>query len=155
MSLDWNAEPMKARLGQERWDKVTTSPWICDDGCTQWHPVTNAIVWHMFNVGIRAITEENAEKLAERIGMIELTGDPSLAFRRDDLLITCPITLEDIKNHIGLSTNVSTLTDAQFAKKFFSRMAEKVRTGAWQMESAHDKIAAQFEYLQRQTAEKE
>lgn len=147
MALNWGTDEMKKRLGDARWNEVTTSPWPGEGGQEQWHPVTDRIVWHLLAIGISKITEENAEKVYRRISMIEEVSGPSLVYARDGKETGIFITMEDIRNHIGLCTNVTNMTDA----KFNSHLADIVRRVAERRDrkerkSAHDMVAEQYEW---------
>jgi hypothetical protein len=83
------------------------------------NPLTDMFIWFTMFVGIPEITAKNAEKFFARISFIESLKRPFLAVKDEETgeEATRPITLEDVKRHIGLKTNASTLTKAQFLKK--------------------------------------
>jgi hypothetical protein len=148
MALTWNIAGMEKHLGKEGAHKFTTSPFSREDGGTgeQWHPVTEAIVWRLMAVGMSSITLENLEKVYIRVRTYEHLADTAMAFERNGKLCRCPITRQDIINHIGLSTNVSTLTDAQFKQKIYDMAVRAAHLGNDQ-KSAHDVCQDQLEYV--------
>ena len=153
MALTWNIAGMEKRLGKEAADKFTTSPFppeYAGQGA-QWHPVTNALVWRMMAVGIASITEDNYEKLYLRIRTYEHIEDISMAFERNDEVYKCPITRQDVINHIGLTTNVSTLTDAKWKEKVF-KIIERQSALSPLQRSAHDTCLDQIEYVRAREA---
>jgi hypothetical protein len=153
MALTWNIAGMEKRLGKEAADNFTTSPFPSEYSGqkAQWHPVTNAIVWRMMTVGMASITEDNFEKVYLRIRMYEHLTKTEMAFERDGKEISVPVTRQDIINHIGLTTNVSTLTDTAWAKKFYS-MAQRESALPMSQRSAHDTCLDQIDYAQRNRA---
>ncbi len=98
MSLNWNIEKCKS------WQQLNTD--------SEW-PITSSLIWATMAVGISTITKINAEEFHRRLALYEnqngfylsRNGKPS------------PIALEDVKRRIGLSTNASTLTKAEFKQK--------------------------------------
>lgn len=108
MSLSWNVENVK--------DYESTCFYTddeCAEGERKLNPVTNALIWHTLSIGIGEFTEKNATKIYARIAVVEKLDGPSL--RNADG--PRPITPEDVQAHIGMWTNVSTITDAQFKKR--------------------------------------
>lgn len=70
-------------------------------------PLTNSMIWATLYVNMREITEENAEEFFVRLQLcFRLTKSGN-----------SDITLEDVKNHIGLKTNVPEKTWNEFVKK--------------------------------------
>lgn len=81
------------------------------------HPVTNALIWWTMAVGIGRITKENAGEFAVRVQMLQqLDETPSEAH----------VTYEQVKAHVGLVTNVSNETRAQFLKKVSRMLDDRV-----------------------------
>jgi hypothetical protein len=110
MSLNFDFTQMVERLGKEEYDRITDHPTI--EG--KWHPVTDALIWMTMAVGMGEITEKNADKFADRLLAYQALNGACLRGPDGEVYITS----EDVKNHIGLSTNVFPMeTDAQFAKK--------------------------------------
>lgn len=104
MSLDWDLREIKDR---------ETLCWIKDGDEERLNPVTEAIIWKTIAVDIGRITEENYKEFAARTHVWEEVFGKSLRQGGQDL----GLTVEDIKAHIGLSTNVSNRTRAQWQKR--------------------------------------
>jgi hypothetical protein len=77
---------------------------------TRWSPITESIVWMTVAVGINKITSENAELFFTRTIQVEHITGASLLSKDGPMFLT----LGDIREHIGLTTNASTKTAAQF-----------------------------------------
>jgi hypothetical protein len=124
MSLNWDTSAIKD------WNVVTAHP---DDreklkadpsAKVRLNPLTDALIWMCMAIGMNGITEKNVKKFCVRAYSMERFG----AFRGS---AKGPIYLteDEVESHIGLRTNVSDTTDAQFAKKLLSIAEEHVRLG--------------------------
>jgi hypothetical protein len=108
MSLDWNLS------------KIENSDALCwvkrpgPDGEIGEYlsPVTESIIWSTIVVNIGSITEKNWEKFYERLNFYEKLFNP--LSHKDGVGVF--ITAEQVKQHIGLWTNVMDKTDAQWLK---------------------------------------
>lgn len=70
-----------------------------DEGHIQWTNATEALIWFTMSVGIGDLSEKNAPEFWARVNLLQtLNGTPE-AHR---------ITAADIKQHIGMTTNVFT-----------------------------------------------
>lgn len=113
MSLDWSYAEMKERLGEEEFDRITTNPNAEDE----WHPVSLQLIWSCLFIDMNGIQENNWEQFADRLqryqdafgGLIRINGE------------LAHITREQVKQHIGLRTNVITLPERDFAAKLEKR----------------------------------
>ena len=103
MALTWSVEKVE-NYKEVMTQKVEGQP-------DQWHPVTVALIWHSLGTGIGTITEANAAEVYARIALIEGLHGASLRNSEGEQ----PITMEDVRKHIGLSTNAS-FTDETRAK---------------------------------------
>ena len=74
---------------------------------------TNMLIWASMLVGLPTITEKNAEKWHARLAAVEARNGAYRTRDGEDL----PFSLEEVKAHVGLSTNVSTETDTAFRAK--------------------------------------
>lgn len=94
MSLNWNL------------NKINDKKNVCftEDGLKE---VTNNLIWATLAVDIGDITEDNAEEFHHRLAL--LTALRGVNWN--------DISLQDIKNHVGLHTNVSTKTWKEFSTK--------------------------------------
>lgn len=114
MALTWSVERIKDH------ERITTSPWPGEGGGDQWHPITSKLVMLSMVCGYGVITNANAKDVAERVAMYELAfPNDRLGFlgQQGSGVDYISITYKDVLNHVGLSTNASTLTRAQWVKK--------------------------------------
>ncbi|WP_193175250.1 hypothetical protein [Oricola nitratireducens] len=121
MSLRWYTTKMIKRLGEERYHQISTDP-DGRDGPREgwdWHPVTEALVSHSVVCGFNEITERNALEISRRIATYERNKSPSLARRNPDTrkIERVYLTFEDVWNHVGLSTNASTISLKEFEER--------------------------------------
>ena len=77
------------------------------DGETFMHPITHALIFHTINVNMGEITEKNWKEFYSRVYAWEHTFGPLL---RNEKLEEVYITPDDVKDRIGLVTNVTTKT---------------------------------------------
>lgn len=88
---------------------------------------TDALIWLTMFVGMDHITAKNAVEFFVRVEMFErlfgamrvkrFRGKPKQVF----------MTLEEVKQHIGLETNAGRLSDAQFGKKLIERAKQEIK----------------------------
>jgi hypothetical protein len=90
------------------WDASKVEGWKEKAGS-----VADMVIWMTMFVGINQITEKNYEEFYSRAALLEKLFGASLLKGGEPR----PMTLEDIKAYIGLSTNASTLTRIQFNKR--------------------------------------
>jgi hypothetical protein len=87
---------------------------------TRWHPVTDALIWGTMAIGMNTITIANWQDFYNRLNMWERCAGPSLwrgdNGRNDPANFITPL---EVYMHIGLHTNASTKTEAQFLKDCF------------------------------------
>lgn len=110
MSLDFDFQKMIDRLGREEFDRITDHP----TEAGKWHPVTDALIWSCMIVGLPGINDQTVDTFVRRMAAMQAIN-ASLHSQDGPIYIT----EEDIRNHAGLSTNVSKDSDAKFAKKLF------------------------------------
>lgn len=131
MALNFDFTEMKNRLGQEEYDRITDSPF--EKG--KWHPVTDGLIWMSMAVGLGGITEKNVDKWIERALIYQAVTDPYLITASGMVMITS----DDIRNHIGMWTNVSNESDAKFRAKIMrAALANGQRKERLQEGSAFD-----------------
>jgi hypothetical protein len=105
-------------------------------------PVTNTLIWATIPVGINHITEANAETFSQRLRAyenafgcflqqpVDKDGNPVGPKGREEDVVSYKdrrITFDEVKAHIGLSTNASTLTDAKFKAGLGERLLREAR----------------------------
>ncbi len=121
MSLDWNLKDIKNHL-EVCWTAIEGEPPRTDSSSTfhqgleggepdQWwrmNTVTQALIWRTMNVGIGAITEKNLTEFCVRMKYLDRLIGPSISKPNPDGdgFIDIAITPEQIRDHIGLTTNV-------------------------------------------------
>lgn len=76
----------------------------------------NQLIWATIIIGIPSITEDNAAEFYARITMFEKLFGTFLNQKVDGEWVPRPITPEDVQRHIGLKTNATRKTRAQFVK---------------------------------------
>ena len=105
MSLNWNIK------------NINDYKYVCyytkDDGTQILHPTTDAIIWLTLIIGIGTITEKNVDTFYSRVRAYELMRGAMLY---DNMSRPDYIEYVDIVAHIGLVTNSSKMTDAQFRR---------------------------------------
>jgi hypothetical protein len=115
MSLDFNLIPIRERIGEEAFEKLTTNPEDLGKKEQRWHPVTDSLIWLSMLCGFNEITEKNADMIAKRIAAYQNAFGPYLKGNKE-ILGDEPlfINILDVRAHIGLRTNASSKTDAKF-----------------------------------------
>ena len=79
-----------------------------EDGTRRLSEVTNALVWSTIGVGIGEITEKNWREYAYRLDLYQTLFGPLLTQVDDDgKAKPRPLTPLEVRDHIGLHTNVS------------------------------------------------
>lgn len=99
MSLDWDVSKVK--------DFETVTTVKKQDG-EFWAPQTEALVWHSMVCGFNEISDKNWKHIWNRIRVWEKVKGP--------MMYQVPLTEEDVQKHIGMRTNASRKTLAQFTK---------------------------------------
>lgn len=107
------------------YEAVTTHPQ--DD--ESWHPVADALVWLSLICGFNNITQRNHAKIARRIAVYQQLTGSYLSRTVNNHRTPIYITPRDVERFIGMHTNASPLTDAQWLKKL-GQIAMDARTDA-------------------------
>lgn len=109
----------------KNWEQMSTHP----NYPNEWHPIGNALVWSSMVCGYNKITEANAEKIAQRLMEYQLVSGPLIEYQA----FTGPggerklyIDLPEVRRYIGLVTNASSMTDAQWNKHLLWLIKQKV-----------------------------
>lgn len=97
MSLNWDIS------------KVENYKELTENGLNS---VTNALIWGTMAIGMREITSKNWERFYKRLHILERVKGAFLVSGGNPVYLT----KDDVKRHIGLTTNVSNETDTQFYK---------------------------------------
>jgi hypothetical protein len=131
MSLDFSLTKAMDRKGKTFFDHP--------DDSEKWHPVTEAMVWRLMAIDIGEITEKNVSEVWFRVRMYELlSGTYAIAW--NEPATTVQLTREDVENHIGLSTNVSTKSRGAWLKSRFEKARADQLANMTQAKSAHEMV---------------
>jgi hypothetical protein len=108
MSLDFNTSKIEGFADSE----------YCDTPFdVEWHPVTSCIVHRMMHTGLGwELTDKNAAEFYARCKFADLLGGVLLYMHGKEQEITPQM----IKDHIGLTVNVSPETRSTFIKRYTS-----------------------------------
>jgi len=105
--------------------KVKTTTWEPDgtfdkDGepMGKMPDVLNSLIWITMSIGMSSITEKNWKDFYTRMKLIGV--DRNLLRIDEDGNYTIPISAEEVRDHIGLMTNATTMTKAEFLKHAYS-----------------------------------
>ena len=92
-------------------------------------PVTNTLIHATMIVEMGSINKHNWETFYSRCHMIETIYGAWLMQAKDEGegLKPRPITPKDIRDHIGLGTNASTVSDAKFKSHIFKRFNQQAK----------------------------
>lgn len=90
-------------------------------------PITNALIWATMSVGIRDITEENIPEFYARLRVWEDIAGPMLWGKDEETgkLVERKIEVDDLRKRIGLHTNASSMTRAEWRKNLASYLDRK------------------------------
>ena len=87
---------------------VTADPFDPD----KWHPVADALVWLSIICGYNSITLKNVDKVITRIMAYQAVAGAYLSHKGAPVYLTAA----DIRRFVGMTTNASTMTDAQWQR---------------------------------------
>lgn len=82
------------------------------------NPITEAIIWGTIAIEMGQITEKNYYEFWMRLSMNDLVYGPRIGYRKGSRSIT----LEEVRKHIGLSTNVGTKPVTQMYKRLLKEV---------------------------------
>jgi len=101
------------------YEEVTIDP----ADSTKWHPVADALVWLSLQCGFNEITPKNVNKVIDRIMAYQVVLGAYLHPAGGEIYIM-PV---DIRRFVGMRTNATRLTDAQWHRRL-GRIADEVGT---------------------------
>jgi hypothetical protein len=111
MSLDWSVRDVANHK------EIMDGPeWVA----------TEMLIFVTIPIGVNRITEDNAEEVFRRVAIWEEVAG-AMRFRGDEKVMFTP---EEINRRIGLSTNASTRTKADFRKLCWKQLEERAY-GRW------------------------
>ena len=121
MALHWDYRKIKEST--VTWEPDGT--WDGDgEPLGQMTEVLHTLIWTTMSVGMDKITEKNWKDFYTRMKLIG--SDRSLLRKDKDGNFTVPISAQEVKDHIGLMTNATTLTKLQFLKRAYRVVNERV-----------------------------
>lgn len=133
------------------YENVVNKDVVCTDPSDpdKYHPVFNALIWLSMICGYNQITEKNYTKVHERIAMYEQVSGAFLHRSNDDgKPVPVRITEVDVALYVGMTTNASLLTDAEWVKKIAKLARDRGMTEAqYQGTSAYALHAERAEEL--------
>ena len=115
MSLNWNCEAV------EDFDNVCIKE---DDTLSN---LTETLIWAGASVGYGETTKKNYVNYHKRMAFIEAMRGVYLRTEVRGKVVDRPITVNDIKKHIGLHTNWGNKSDSQWLKDFYKNELGNVR----------------------------
>lgn len=129
MSLDYNLT------------KIANRKTVCFTGGgdnIEMRPVTEAMIFRTMSLDMGEITEKNWKEFMFRSRLYtKVFSAPMTRHDRDGSPEGLDFSPEDIKSHIGLTTNVSTKSRAGFLKRVIRVLErEAERSIAWELEKA-------------------
>ncbi len=117
MSLNWDLTQIE-NYKEVCWEKN-------EDDTTTLNPVTESLIWLTMGIGWGKITEENQAEFYCRVSLYEKLFGTMLSYWKDGKKVSVAITPEDVRNHIGLSTNVGKETDAAWRKRIIQNFVRE------------------------------
>lgn len=108
MSLDFDY----SRVAHK--DILTTHP----DNPDEYHPVFYALIWTLYAVGIREITDKNVDKVYQRVALwARVTDAPMRRKAEDGSTEQIYFTGRDIKAYVGLRLNIRNIPATEFLQR--------------------------------------
>ena len=105
----------------EDWENVCFHPG--EDG--KMKTVTDGLIWSTISVGIDRITKNNWRDYFIRLYSIECVLGPYRHKLKNKIRVEIFYTPEEVKAHIGLSTNASSKNKREFSEFLRKQLAEK------------------------------
>jgi hypothetical protein len=120
-----------------------------DDGVwRRLNPVTDALIWATMSVDLGRITEKNVDEWAYRLTIVQALYGARLQSSDGT---PRPLSLQDVVDHIGLSTNVHTKGTAEWHRSVH-RYFVKPKRDAHMVDSAYRFTRAAAEELEARHA---
>ena len=147
MALNFNLEDVRKRLGEDKWNLITTNPHTRGTANEKWHTITDMLIWMTMAVDLGEITEDNLDEWEFRYGLLQGVNGPDFGIKGVDFYLT----REDLENHIGLSTNVGTISRTRWLTEKIAKKDLKLKTnpdgksGFQIIEDAYEEEKAKFQ----------
>jgi hypothetical protein len=109
------------------WSIANCKNWESLKSDEEW-PVTNALIWGSMSVDLSGITEKNITEYYARISVWEgiVGAFVNTKKSKDDPVTPRHITLEDLQKRIGMTTNVSNASRAEWLKRLNTYFKNKL-----------------------------
>jgi hypothetical protein len=120
MSLNWDISKIK-NADDLCW--LPAGPGEKDED-RKMNPITNALIWTTMSVGMGAVTEKNHLEFFARCELVSKLSGAPLTKVEGGKRVDINFTLEDIKAHIGISTNVSDETQGKWLTRIGKNFIE-------------------------------
>jgi predicted PilT family ATPase len=92
----------------------------------------DAMIFRLFDIGIPVITKDNLKQVVARVEAVEFVFGAMLHHRDENgKLIDILMDETFISEYIGLKTNVSRWTKAEFKKRFMQRIMDDHNGNLW------------------------
>ena len=128
MALNWDGTNIK------NFSSVSRN----DDG--SFSEETELLIFYTMNLGMRSITESNVDKFILRFRMYEVLFGMSKWRNVDGERINA-ISDTLIRKHIGLRTNASSISDAQFNKNMLKQLVREAEATSENMNRREEEAA--------------
>lgn len=140
MSLNWNVTKIKnhEKLCWVRDNSVPETEWTDKKGWKM-NPITDVLIWITIAVDMGEITEKNAKEFYWRLRFREMFLNYktlNATNKQGKVVRNFNPTLSDIRQHIGLCTNVSTKSRAQFLANMQRIMKEQLNEKLYEEKKA-------------------
>ena len=106
--------------------------------------VTHSLIFLTVAIGMGSITKVNLHEFTKRVMILQRVHGEWLHFWEDGEKVRVYITPQDIRMHLGMTTNASRMTLVQFRKSVFELLTESARSLEEELRE-HDKSAMAME----------
>lgn len=125
------------------WDEIVSDPFDTD----KISPVTNNLIWMTMAIDLGEISEKNYHEFWWRTRLLQRLDGPELTFSDG---VEMRLTEQDIRDHIGLKTNVIDLPRKKWLVKFFTNPSGSQHPKLDQTKSARQLYGERAEAFKRE-----
>ena len=115
-----------------------------EEGKMELKGVTHGLIFLTMAIGMGSITKVNLHEFTNRVMILQRVRGEWLHFWEDGEKVRVYITPEDIRMHVGMTTNASRMTRVQFRKRVFEILDESARSLEEELRE-HDKSVMAME----------
>lgn len=119
MALSWTVKGEPGAGNSDLYREVPLEDGEIREPRYELKPIYMAIVFRALAVGMRGITEENAAEFYSRVHLLEQVYGPAIQRVENAEVVPVYITAKDVQRMIGLDTNITPKTEAQFLRDAF------------------------------------